>query len=150
MPHIPLVLIVCHVLIYIFKCASVFMCVFEYVCECFRWCWTKDYISFIKNENKNINNLNVVCTYDCPTKNTTLREDKMLKYVVQQQWFMSFRTFNHVWNDQIGKLISQFVAGVCTLESPEGNHPLVRTTDVLESGCVPTLHNGKRRINGSE
>ena len=38
--------------------------------------------------------------------------------------------------------------GFCTIESLEGKHSLVRTTDVLESGGVSELHNGTQKING--
>lgn len=43
-------------------------------------------------------------------KKTTLREDRMLKRVVQQQRFMSLGTVNRVWNDRIGKVVSQSTA----------------------------------------
>jgi len=37
-----------------------------------------------------------------------------------------------------------------SVESPERNYILVRTTDVLESSGVPELHNGTQKIAGLE
>jgi len=43
-----------------------------------------------------------------------------------------------------------FTSGLCTVKTPEGNHSLVQTTDVLTSGGVPELHNGAHKITGPE
>jgi len=43
-----------------------------------------------------------------------------------------------------------FIAGLCTVKSPEGNHSLVQTTDVLKSGGVPEFHNVIKKITGPE
>ena len=43
-----------------------------------------------------------------------------------------------------------FVAGLCTIESPDANYSLIRTTDVLESDSVPEFYNVTHKITCSE
>jgi len=43
-----------------------------------------------------------------------------------------------------------FIADICTVQLPEGNHSMVRTADILESGSVPGLHYRTQKINGQE
>ena len=54
-----------------------------------------------------------------------------------------------------GKAVSPPIPGInihsrVSVQSPEGNHALVQTTDVLEFGGVPELHNGTPKITGTE
>ena len=56
-----------------------------------------------------------------------------------------------MWNGMPGKAVSPPIPGInihsrVSVQSPEGNHALVQTTDVLEFGGVPELP----KITGTE
>jgi len=64
---------------------------------------------------------------------------------------------NRVWNDRIDNVVSQSTArrrihivGLFTIELPKRNDSSVRTTEVLESGGVETLHSVTQRLTDPE
>lgn len=82
-------------------------------------------------------------------KKTTLREHKIPKSIVQRQLFIFLGTVILIWNDEIGKVVSQSTA-IRIHSGSLSNHSLDRKADVVEPNDVPELHTGRRKVTGPE